>query len=335
MTPQQLGGLAVKNRLPPKCCPRCGADFWRKNYHQFLGHMGLHGYADRYFCGNISMAAQRLARNGLAAQDPFPQNGVFKHKPVTIFKPKGTPMKTDFSLIEFNQDKHRYVYCGRELTPVTTIIKNFQKPFDREAVAQRVAKRENRHVAEVLSEWKAKGERSRILGTQVHEYIEGVLRGENNGQVSFDSFLSLCPKLPEIVAFDKLWSNLAPTVSWCKEHIEYVIGDISLGVAGTVDSMLFSPKTGKYHIWDWKTGNFDLHNRFDNLLGPFSKFDASKLHIYSLQVSLYRLIVELNTDLELGDSYIAHISESGAQIHRVIDFREPLLAYLEELAFPI
>ena len=334
MTPQQLGGLAVKNRNPPKRCLRCGADFRRKNYHQYLGHMGLHTYADRYFCGNMSKAAQRLARNGLASQDPFPQNGAFKRKPATIFKPKGTLMKTDFSQIEFNEDKHRYLFNGRELTPVTTVIKQFQKPFDRDTIAQRVANRENRPVAEVIAEWEAKGERGRVLGTLVHEHIEKVLRGESDGQLSLDPFLSFNTKASEIVAFDRLWSDLSPTVSYCKDHIEWVIGDISLGVAGTVDSMLFSPKTGKYHIWDWKTGNFDLHNKWENLLGPFAHLDASKLHIYSLQLSLYRLIIELNTELELGDSYLVHLSDTGAQIHRAVDLREPLLTYLEELALP-
>lgn len=335
MTPQALGGLAVKNRTPPKRCLRCGADFRRKNYHQYLGHMGLHAYADRYFCGDMSKAAQRLARNGLASQDPFPQNGAFKRKPVTIFKPKGSKMYTDFNQIQFDADKHRYFLDGKELRSVTNLIKDFQKPFDRDTIAQRVASRENRPVAEVIAEWEAKGERGRVLGTLVHEHIEKVLRGESDGQLSFDPFLSMNTKAPEIVAFDRLWSDLAPTVSYCKEHIEWVIGDKNLGLAGTVDSMLFSPKTGKYHLWDWKTGKFDLHNKYEYLTGPFAHLDASKLHIYSLQLGIYRLIIELNTDLELGDSYLVHLSESGAQIHRAVDLREPLLTYLEDLAFPI
>lgn len=334
MTPQALGGLAVKNRTPPKRCLRCGADFRRKTYHQYLGHMGLHGYADRYFCGDISKAARRLARNGLASQDPFPWNGAFKRKPATIFKPKGPKMKTDFSQIKFDADEHRYFLNGKELRSVTNLLKDYQKPFDRDGIAQRVANRESRSTAEVLAEWDAKGERARVIGTAVHAHIEKVLRGESDGQLSLDPFLGFNIKLPEIIAFDRLWCDLAPTVSYLKDHIEWVIGDESLGLAGTVDTVLFSPQTGKYHIWDWKTGKFDLNNRYENLLHPFSNTEASKLNIYSLQTSLYRLIIERNTGLDFGDSYLVHLSEQGAQIHRAVDFREILFNHLDRENVP-
>jgi ATP-dependent exoDNAse (exonuclease V) beta subunit len=248
---------------------------------------------------------------------------------IKLFKPKGPQMTTDFSKIKFNADTHRYFYDDKELSSVTWYIKQFQKPFDRDRIAERTAKKENIPLAQVLAEWDLKAENGRRLGTLVHEHIEKVLRGEDSGQLSLDPFLSLNTKAPEIVAFDQLWSELAPTISYNKDHIEWIIGDRSLGLAGTVDSMLFSPETGRYHIWDWKTGKFDLHNKWENLLPPFTAFDASKLHIYSLQVSLYRLIIEQNTDLELGDSYLVHLSEAGAHRHRAIDFREILMAYIE------
>lgn len=244
-------------------------------------------------------------------------------------------MKTDFSQIKFDADKHLFYLGNLRLTPVTTVIKQFQKPFDRDGIGQRVSSQENRPLAEVLAEWDAKGERARVIGTTVHEHIEKTLRGEADGQLSFDPFLILNTKLPEITAFDRLWSDLAPTVSYCKDHIEWVIGDESLGIAGIVDTMLFSPQTKKYHLWDWKTGKFDLTNPYENLLGPFSHLDASKLHIYSLQLSLYRLIIELNTDLDLGDSYLVHLSAQGTQIHRAIDLREPLLKWFEVSEKPI
>lgn len=335
MTPQQLGGLAVRNRTPPRFCLRCHADFRRKSYHQYLGHMGLHGYADKYHNGDISKAATHLARNGLARQDPAPWNGAFPYKQAQLFKPKGSKMQTKFDQIQFIEDKHRYIYNGQELLSVTQYIKQFQNVFDRDAAGRRVANRENRPLAEVLAEWDATGERARVIGKTVHEHIEQTLKGTDDGQMTLDPFMGLSTKLVEIIAFDGLWQSLAPTVSYSKNHIEWVIGDLNLGLAGTVDSMLFSPKTGKYHIWDWKTGKFDLYNRFEYLRPPFSHLDASKLHIYSLQVSLYRLIIELNTDLELGDSYLVHLSETGVNVHRAVDLRESLLEHLEAKNHPI
>jgi len=334
MTPQQLGGLAVKNRTPPRRCLRCRASFRGRSWHSYLAHMGLHGYADKYHGGDISKAANRLVRNGLAKQDPAPWNGAFKYKPAQIFKPKGATMITDFTQIKFDADKHRYWIGETELTSVTMAIKHFQKPFDRDRIAQRTADKKGLSVASVLAEWDATAERARRIGIATHEYIEKTLKGESDGQITLDPFLEMNFKLPEITAFDRLWCDLAPTASYCKEHIEWIIGDEEFGLAGTVDTMLFSPKTGKYHIWDWKTGKFELNNRFENLLYPFSSLDASKFHIYSLQTSLYRLIIERNTPLELGDSYLVHLSDQGAQIHRAVDFRQQLADYFDPQNVP-
>lgn len=332
MLPQALGGLAVKEYPFPARCPRCRVSLIGKTYHGYLGHMGLHAYADRYFGGNLSAAARQLAYNGMAATDPAPWNGAFQRrkKSAQIYQPKGATMKTDFSQIKFDADKHRYFLGDKELRSVTNYIKDYQKPFDRDRIAAKTAAKENRSVAEVLAEWAATGEQARTLGTTVHSHIEKTLRGETNGQLTLDPFLSLNTRLPEIIAFDAFWSQLAPKVSYSKEHIEWVIGDTDLRLAGTVDTMLFSLETKKYHIWDWKTGKFDLDNKWENLLTPFDYLSAAKFNIYSLQVSLYRLIIERNTGLDLGDSYIVHLSAAnGYQVHRAIDLRERLLDWME------
>lgn len=82
---QVLGGRAVAEKLPPAYCPRCHRPIeWGSTWHQFLGHLGLHGLADKYFGGDIQAAQQRLRENGLARQDPAPWNGAFKpYQPVT------------------------------------------------------------------------------------------------------------------------------------------------------------------------------------------------------------------------------------------------------------
>jgi ATP-dependent exoDNAse (exonuclease V) beta subunit len=331
MSPQALGGLAVKSHLFPARCPRCRVSLAGKTYHGYLGHMGMHTYADRYYCGDTSAAARQLAYNGLASQDPMPWNGAFQRrkKSARIYQAKEPIMPTDFSQIKFDANKHNYFLGDKELRSVTNFIKVFQKPFDRDRIAQRTATKENRSVAEVLAEWEAAGERARILGTTVHSHIEKVLRGEQNGQLSLDPFLSLNTKLPEIAAFDAFWSHLSPAVTCNRDRIEWVIGDTDLGLAGMVDAVFYSLDTGKYHIWDWKTGKFDLENQWENLLKPFDYLSASKLNIYSLQVSLYRLIIERNTGLELGDSYIVHLSANGYQVHRAIDLRERLMDWME------
>lgn len=75
---QSLGGQAVIARDAPTTCPRCGESMQGRVYHSFLGHLGLHGLADKYFKGDLGAAQKRLRENGLARQDPFPGNGAWK-----------------------------------------------------------------------------------------------------------------------------------------------------------------------------------------------------------------------------------------------------------------
>lgn len=54
-----------------------------RSWHSYLGHLGLHGLAERYFDGDIQAAQTRLRQNGLARQDPFPANGAWpRYAPV-------------------------------------------------------------------------------------------------------------------------------------------------------------------------------------------------------------------------------------------------------------
>lgn len=85
LTPQQLGGLAVKEKPAPMICPRCGKQFpFLTEWHAYLGHLGLHGLADKYFGGDMAAAQKRLRQNGLARMDPAPWNRAWKrYKPIT------------------------------------------------------------------------------------------------------------------------------------------------------------------------------------------------------------------------------------------------------------
>jgi hypothetical protein len=83
-SPQSLGGLAVAKKEAPGYCPRCGKEFpFCTEWHSYLGHLGLHGLADRYFNGDIKAAQKRLRQNGLARQDPAPWNNAWpKYQPI-------------------------------------------------------------------------------------------------------------------------------------------------------------------------------------------------------------------------------------------------------------
>lgn len=83
-SPQSLGGQAVAKKEAPLTCPYCGKIFdFATPWHSYLGHLGLHGLANRYFGGDLQACQKRLRENGLARQDPAPWNGAWpKYRPV-------------------------------------------------------------------------------------------------------------------------------------------------------------------------------------------------------------------------------------------------------------
>jgi len=82
---QRLGGLAVIDHETPEKCLRCNASMQGRKYHSYLGHLGLHGLADKYFDGDIEKAQKRLRENGRARHDPFKANGAWQpYKPIPV-----------------------------------------------------------------------------------------------------------------------------------------------------------------------------------------------------------------------------------------------------------
>ena len=86
---------------------------------------------------------------------------------------------------------------------------------------------------------------------------------------------------------------------------EYVVGDINLGLCGTFDRLYYNESSGDYEIWDFKT---DKEIKFSNKYDKFKLFnlDACEFEKYCLQTSLYKLIIQENTPIQLGESYIVH-----------------------------
>jgi hypothetical protein len=101
-------------------------------------------------------------------------------------------------------------------------------------------------------------------------------------------------------------------------------------VAGTVDALFSSNKTNREHIADWKTGKFRTFSPYgERLLKPFNDLHNCQAVMYSLQTSLYRLILERQGHA-MGTSWIIHL-DGEARAHKCLDLRERLLAWIDDL----
>jgi hypothetical protein len=227
----------------------------------------------------------------------------------------------EFSQIQFDHADHAYTAPdGKPLQSVTKVVKGLRQPFKADYWAERKAAERGISKEAILAEWDAKGQAGRERGTALHTYIEHLVR-----EVPYSPPIHY----PEMNAFEGFWVSELPSGSVAR--CEWVVGCPEWGIAGTLDLLYWNPATQKYHIYDWKTGGkFALANRYERMQAPFADLDDCEFNAYSLQVSLYRLLVEAYTSLPLGDSYIAHFAPDGSyRVHTALDLRDRLRTWLQ------
>jgi hypothetical protein len=222
------------------------------------------------------------------------------------------------------------------MTSATTFIGKFKNKFDSDGQAERYANKHGLIKEEVLAEWDHKRDYSTIKGSAVHDYAENHW---NNKIFPYDPSIAANRFGEDIVKpaydkcvklFDKFYQdsrvNLVPLKS------EFVIGDEELGICGMIDQLFWNKKTNQIQIWDWKTNKAinmksDYGNKFKK---PISHLDECEFNTYSLQTSLYKYIIEKNTNLKIGDLYFVWLFEGNDsyQVFKCKDMKEEIVNML-------
>ena len=239
----------------------------------------------------------------------------------------------------FHEAEHKYFYGDKELTSATTYIgKTFEEKFDENYWSKYKADERQVEQKVVLNEWDKIRTYACDLGTMIHCYIEFKLKLERY-VIPFvnDEIISRIAKFERIFA-EKL-HKLIPVAFECR------LFDVEMGIAGTFDALFIQhdQKTDKYilYIFDWKTNkkldsDEDTENsKYKNYLkGVFSKVYHNKINVYSIQLSLYKLMLE-RRGIFADDMFIVHIppdkiDEDGsiintpAKIHKCKNFTNEL-----------
>lgn len=239
-----------------------------------------------------------------------------------------TAQLEQFANIIVDTKNHGYRIGDKSLISATTLVSRLKPDFDKDSISKRVAERDGISQEEVLRQWEKKGEQGRDRGTRLHTYIEDLMDGKIDPITR-----GVNDKLPSMEAFDKVWEKLSSKFKANMIYQEVVVGDEQYCVAGRVDAVfsLEVKNNRSMHILDWKTGKFRIDNHYEKLLPPFDDLDNCELNAYSIQLSLYKLIIEKNTDLKLGESYLVHLRDDGEfMMHRARNFTERLNDWLKD-----
>lgn len=206
-----------------------------------------------------------------------------------------------FNNIVFNESDHTYLLNGKKCTSVTQAISSFKKPFNTEIIASKYANKHGLETQDVIDEWSNIRIESTSRGSELHKYAE--MRFLSKAYIPDEKAFPLCNM------FDKFYSDVKDRLIPVK--IEFVIGDEEFLVGGMLDKLFYNTTAKALQIWDYKTNKEILkHSKYKNkMLGDLSHLQECEFNTYSLQLSIYKLIIERNTNLKLGNSYIVWINE--------------------------
>ncbi|HLX54205.1 MAG TPA: PD-(D/E)XK nuclease family protein [Aquella sp.] len=232
-----------------------------------------------------------------------------------------------FQNIKFIAEDHSYLINDSKAISVTSILKQLVKPFDGDYWAQVKSKDMGITTDELKSKWEFNAKLAQIKGTITHEILENKLAGT---EFTYPQELILSHFGYDPV--QDLVQNMMPLIDKFAQDIdgkmvpvasELIVGDSDYMIGGTVDQIFYNHKSGKLEVWDWKTNKQIKTSSSYYHLPPIDHIADTELDHYSLQLSFYKLILEKNTNLEFGDSYIVwfNVNNNDYQIFRTKDYK--------------
>lgn len=223
--------------------------------------------------------------------------------------------------ISFKDEGHIYTYDNKEnFTSVTTLIHNFFPKFDSDKIIDKMMKSKNwgnskyygMSKEEIKHLWNENGRKASEAGTLMHASFEDFFNGQLNDE----------PSTLEFKQFKAYWNKFQKVnPSWFPYRTEWIVYDEVKKIAGSID-MTFSNPQGELIIVDWKRSkNIQTSNHWQKGFGPFSHLDDCNYNHYTLQLNIYRHILENHYNKKVLAMYLVvchpnQIHANVIQVHR-------------------
>lgn len=207
--------------------------------------------------------------------------------------------------IDFMDSTHSYIIRGSSnYVSCTKFVKSFFEIFNADAIIDNMMKSDNwvnskyfgmsKH--EIKKQWNDSGIKAAKYGTLLHSCIEDYYNSKpvNNSSIEYQYFLSFVKDHPQLTPF----------------RTEMRIYDEDINICGTVD-MLFINEDNTISIYDWK---FSKEIQYTSSFGkkaldPISHLDDCNITHYSLQLNIYRHILENKYGYTIKDMYLVFMHE--------------------------
>ncbi len=229
---------------------------------------------------------------------------------------------TNFKFVE---ETHVYTYKEEQYISVTTFLQRFHKPFLTDFWARKKANERGVSIDVILEEWRVINVTATDVGTATHNWIENYF---NKIYQPLPTDISIIERINKFnIIFSNRLHKLIPVA------FEKRIYSHRLKISGCIDAIFINPETNEIYILDWKTNasiKTDADHAFENLLSVFKKYKKNHVNEYSIQLSLYALILA-EVGIDISQLFIVHIPKGDApcKIHKCVDMRKELIEYFE------
>lgn len=256
-----------------------------------------------------------------------------------------------FEDLEFYEEGHKYVLNGMEIqNSVSGVAHKFiRDPFDDEMQAIRYAQRHGETADYWKRQWRCKSFRATTLGTKTHAYGESLgylmaghpelicpmIRPQYNE--TYEYLAPIHPKEEAVLKFlDELPSSYHLVLNEAKVYSgknPVAEKNLKQQICGTFDMLYYYDGEGDaskagFMILDYKT-NASLYKEYNRkfnktLLTPFDNMIEEDFSLYTIQLSLYALMLE-DIGVPIIDRRIVWLTDDGSyEIHPVEDKSELL-----------
>ena len=232
----------------------------------------------------------------------------------------------NFSHIIFEPEAHRYFSekDGSEYTSVSAFIEAFKRNFNRKKISKKIASRKGISCEEVISLWNTRRDYSIVRGTEFHLYVEKYLC--ESRRIEFST-----PLEHETKEFHQFW-DLKNKKRYEIVATELIVANNEMKLAGTIDCLVRNKNNGRYYLWDWKTNQkLNDKNPYQKFKVPINHLPESNLHKYSLQLEIYKQLLEKTTSLKIEKGYLIHFQRTGPyKVLELFDTSKEVLEMFEK-----
>ncbi len=223
-----------------------------------------------------------------------------------------------FNDIVFKEENHLYLRNDKKYKSVTTFKKEFETPFPTDIAAPRTAKKLGISVDDVLLDWHRKGVLGRTIGTLIHKFNEAlwnnkIVKSELKGNFFNLSTLDLIDVVDKINTLEQYSTNFYNDYKhkYITIKDELIVYDDDFLLAGTFDKLYYDIENNTYNLLDYKTDKkFETKNS-KKLIYPLENIDDCEFYKYSLQLSLYKKIIEKNTNIKINELKIVWLNKDN------------------------